>query len=60
MSGVTASLPPEVAEYMQNKKRNELVELEKRYNISIQVKSNASLPPGGGNIEFSTEANGNK
>ena len=57
---VVASLPPEVAEYIQNKKRHELVELEKRYKVSIQIKSNSSLPPGGGNLDFLKEDNGNK
>ena len=60
VSSVTASLPPEVAEYIQNKKRQELVELEKRYNVSIQIKSNNSLPPGGGNLDFIKEENGNR
>ncbi len=54
---VTASLPTEVAEYMQNKKRHELVELEKRYNITIHIKGNSSLPPGGGNLDFKKEDN---
>jgi ribonuclease E len=60
ISYVTATVPPEVAEYMLNKKRNELVELEKRYKIAIQIKSNDSLPPGGGNLDFKKENNGSK
>lgn len=60
ISNVVATLPPEVAEYIQNKKRNELVELEKRYKIAIHIKSNISLPPGGGNLDFKKEDNGNK
>lgn len=60
ISNVVATLPPEVEEYIQNKKRNELVDLEKRYKIAIQIKSNSSLPPGGGNLDFKKEDNSNK
>lgn len=52
ISGIVASLPYEVAEYIQNKKRNELVDLERRYGINIDIKSDHSLPPGGGDLEF--------
>jgi len=60
ISSVTATLPHEVAEYIQNKKRDELVGLEKRYSMDINIKSDHSLPPGGGNIDFKTEDNKNK
>jgi ribonuclease E len=60
ISSVIATLPIEVADYIQNKKRHELVELETRYNISIQIKGDLSLPPGGGNLEFKTDENGTK
>ncbi|MFC1495457.1 ribonuclease E/G [Thermodesulfobacteriota bacterium] len=60
ISGVVASLPYEVAEYIQNKKRNELVALEKRYGIEIDIKSDHSLPPGGGDLEFVKADSNNK
>ncbi len=60
ISSVVATLPVEVADYILNKKRHELVELEDRYSISILVKGDLSMPPGGGNLEFKTEDTGNK
>ena len=45
-------LPEEVANYIQNRKRNELITLENRYGVSITINSDESLPPGGGKLEF--------
>jgi hypothetical protein len=36
------------------------VELEDRHNVSIQIKGDITLPPGGGNLEFKSDDNGNK
>jgi ribonuclease E len=44
-----------VANYIQNRKRNELADLEKRYDVSITINSDESLPPGGGKIDFVKE-----
>jgi ribonuclease E len=60
ISGVVATLPVEVADYIQNKKRHELAELEDRYSVSIQIKGDINMPPGGGNLEFQTDDTGNK
>ncbi len=49
---VNVTLPVEVANYIQNRKRNELVDLEKRYEVSIFINSDPSLTPGGGKIDF--------
>jgi Ribonuclease G/E len=47
-----------VANYIQNRKRNELVDLEKRYDVSIIINSDASLSPGGGKIDYVKEETG--
>lgn len=52
---VNVTLPPEVAGYIQNKKRNELVDLEKRYGVNININTDYSLAPGGGKIDFIKE-----
>ena len=45
-------LPLEVAAYLQNRKRKELAELERRYGATINVQSDPSMPPGGGTLDF--------
>jgi ribonuclease E len=52
---VNVTLPGEVANYIQNRKRNELADLEKRYDVSITINSDESMPPGGGKIDFIKE-----
>lgn len=54
---VIGALPSEVADYIQNNKRNELAGLEKRYGVDIQISSDDSLPPGGSKLEFKKESN---
>jgi ribonuclease E len=49
---VEGTLPEEVANYIQNRKRNELSSLEKRYGVTIIINSDNSMPPGGGKLEF--------
>ena len=49
---VTGILPSTVANYLLNKKRTELAELEKRYGVSIEIQGNPDLPPWGGELEF--------
>ena len=55
---VDGTLPSEVADYIQNRKRNELADLEKRYGVNIIINSDDSLPPGEGKLEFIEEDNG--
>ena len=49
---VEGTLPVAVANYILNRKRNELADLEKRYGINITINSDDSLAPGGGQLEF--------
>jgi ribonuclease E len=49
---VTGILPSTVANYLLNKKRSELADLENRYGISIEIQGNPDLPPWGGNLDF--------
>ncbi|MBN1626432.1 MAG: ribonuclease E/G, partial [Deltaproteobacteria bacterium] len=49
---VNVTLPLETADYIQNRKRNELSDLEKRYDVSITINSDHTLIPGGGKIDF--------
>ena len=53
---VTGILPTTVANYLLNKKRVELADLEKRYGVSIEIQGNPDLPPWGGNLEFMKRA----
>jgi ribonuclease E len=52
MDRVTGVLPSKVADYLLNKKRKELAELEKRYGVSIEIQGNPDLPPWGGDLDF--------
>ena len=54
---VNGTLPCEVADYILNRKRNELADLEKKYGVSIMLNSDPSLPPGGGKLDFLKEDN---
>ena len=49
---VEGTLPVDVADYIQNRKRNELADLEKRYGVNIIINSDNSLTPGRGELEF--------
>jgi len=49
---VTGVLPNTVANYLLNKKRTELAELEKRYEVNVEIQGNPNLPLWGGNLEF--------
>ena len=52
---VDGKLPSEVADYIQNKKRNDLADLESRYKTNIIIHSDHTMPPGGGKLEFKKE-----
>jgi len=49
---VTCVLPSNVANYLLNKKRAELAELERRYDVSIEIHSNPGLSPWEGDLKF--------
>lgn len=53
---VEGTLPEEVANYIQNRKRSELTSLEKRYGVNIFIDIDQSLPRGGGTLEFKKKA----
>ena len=49
---VTGILPSNVANYLLNKKRGELAELEDRYGVSIEIQGNPNLSPWEGELKF--------
>jgi ribonuclease E len=49
---VTGILPSNVANYLLNKKRAELAELEERYGVSIEIQGNPALSPWEGDLKF--------
>jgi ribonuclease E len=49
---VTGVLPNNVANYLLNKKRAELTELEERYGVSIEIQGNPGLSPWDGEVKF--------
>ena len=51
---VNGTFPVEVAAYLQNRKRKELAELEKRYGVTITLYGDSSLAPDGGKLDFIT------
>jgi len=50
---VKAIVPPEVADYLLNKKRRAIVELENRRNITVEIASEPNLLPAESRIEGS-------
>jgi len=50
---VKGIVPPAVADYLLNKKRRDIVELENRRNITIEIESDAGLLPTESRIECS-------
>lgn len=56
VSQVNGTLPLHVAAYLQNRKRKELTELEKRYGVSIVLEGDPSLSPGNGTLDFLKES----
>ena len=49
---VDGRLSLEVAFYLQNRKRKELLDLERRYNVKILLNPESGLPPGEQKLEF--------
>ncbi len=56
VSEVRGSLPVEVADYLQNRKRKELSMIESRYGINILLMGDPSVTPGSGKLEFIKES----
>jgi ribonuclease E len=52
---VHGTLSMEVASYLQNRKRKELADLEKRYGVSIIISGDRTVPPGDGRLDFVKE-----
>ncbi|MBW1912886.1 MAG: Rne/Rng family ribonuclease [Deltaproteobacteria bacterium] len=52
---VNGTLPTEVADYIQNRKRNDLASIENRFGVSISIVSDHTLPPGEGKLDFVKE-----
>ncbi len=52
---VKGVFPLEVVNYLQNKKRKELAELESRYGVSIFLQADPQRAPGSGELEFLKE-----
>jgi len=48
---VECRLPLEVAQYLLNKKRTELVELEGRYEVAININGDPAMAPNDGQVE---------
>ena len=49
---VECRLPMEVAQYLLNKKRHEIIELEERYKVSISITADPAMKPAEKEIEF--------
>ncbi len=49
---VTGTLPLAVASYLQNRKRRELAEIEKRYDVTIILTGDPTMMPGNGQLDF--------
>jgi len=52
---VLCRLPMEVAQYILNKKRQELIELEQGHKVEISIIPEPNMPPSEGKIEFLKE-----
>lgn len=53
---VTGTLPSNISNYLLNKKRSEIVELEKRYGVSIEIQANPNLSPWEGDIKLAEKS----
>lgn len=49
---VNGILSVDVANYLQNRKRKELTDLEGRYGVNIVIQGDSSMPPGEEKLEF--------
>ena len=55
VKNVNCQLPMEVGQYLLNKKRSDLAELERRYNVSIVVEAIPNMQPTQAKIDFLKE-----
>jgi ribonuclease E len=55
--GVTCRLPIKVSQYLLNNKREELLEMEKKYGAEIRIEPAPEMAPEDHNIEFLKEEN---
>jgi ribonuclease E len=49
---VEGTLSADVAGYLQNRKRKELADIERRYGVTVLLHADPFMPPGGGKLEF--------
>jgi ribonuclease E len=49
---VNGILSVDVANYLQNRKRKELTDLEDRYGVDIVIQGDSTMPPGEGKLDF--------
>jgi len=52
ISRVECTLPIKIAQYLLNKKRADLAELETKYQVEIQITPVSDLPPSQSRIDF--------
>jgi ribonuclease E len=50
-------VPLNVAEYLLNKKRKEIAELEERRNLSVEIEGDPSMTPGDSQIIYNDQKN---
>ena len=56
LSNIKAIVPPDVANYLLNKKRKEIIDIETRRNLSILIEADLSMKPGESRIECETKS----
>jgi ribonuclease E len=52
ISSVKVIVPIEVANYLLNKKRKEIFDMEARQNLSVEIKGDNTMVPGESNIIY--------
>ena len=52
ITSVKGIVPGDVADYLLNKKRKEIAELEERRNLSVEIEGDQSMTPGDSNIIY--------
>ena len=52
---VVCRLPMEVAQYLLNKKRQDLLEMEQEHQVEISIIPEATMPPNESKIDFLKE-----
>jgi ribonuclease E len=57
IASVKAVVPINVADYLLNKKRKEIAELEERRNLSVEIEGDQSMTPGDSQILYNDQKN---